>query len=262
MRKYKVTRKTKPTGNIVEFESAGKKKKKKRKLKTAVVVLIIAAVITFLLSPVFNIKYINVINNEKVSQNNILSLSSIKIGSNMFKVNIKETKERIKTIPYIQDANIFRNLKGEITISVTERQPAFYFKKGTGYLLSDKEGRYLEMLSKKPYGLASITGIDIGSGKLGEFVSEKYSNNLTSLINLLTEFKNLGIDSRVSEINIKNPDNLTFIFDGNKKIVMGKNFRTDYKLMMLKATIEEIAPSEKGTIDLSKEGKALFTPSE
>ena len=239
-----------------------KRKKKKRNFKGAVVILIIAAVITFLLSPVFNIKNINVTNNKKVSQSNIMALSGIKVGSNMFKLNIKDAKDRVKTIPYIEDANVFRNLKGEITISVTERVPAFYFKKGTGYLLSDKEGRYLEILSKMPEGLPNITGIDVGSGKLGEFVPEKYNTNLTALMNLLSEFKNLGIDNRVSEINIKNPDNLTFIFDGNKKIIMGKNFRTDYKLMMLKATIEEIAPSEKGTIDLSKEGKALFTPAE
>ena len=79
---------------------------------------------------------------------------------------------------------------------------------------------------------------------------------------LITEFKNLDMFERVSEINVKDSKNLIFMFDGNKKIIMGENYRTDYKLALLKSTIEELAPSEAGTIDLSSMGQVLSSPNE
>ena len=53
-----------------------------------------------------------------------------------------------------------------------------------------------------------------------------------------------------------------YVIDGNKNVITGGNYRLDYKLMMLEATVSELSRSEAGTIDLSTEGEALFTPDE
>ena len=70
------------------------------------------------------------------------------------------------------------------------------------------------------------------------------------------------LDIKRYVINIKDSGNVTFVIDGNKTVKTGGNYRLDYKLMMLEATISELAKSEAGTIDLSVEGQALFSPEE
>ena len=65
-----------------------KKKKIKRIMKlTALLLIIIGGIVFALVSPMFNIKEINVINCEQVSQDTIISLSQLKIGQNIFRYN-------------------------------------------------------------------------------------------------------------------------------------------------------------------------------
>ena len=245
---------------IIRIDRDKRLKKKKRRIKVAVILLVIAAIVTVMLSPVFNIKEIKVQGHSKVKAETVLSTCGIIENTNIFKINIKQSKTLVKSIPYVGEVHIYRKLPGKVTISITEREAICYVKNGTGYTLSDIDGRFLETVKKKPERIPEITGMEIKTIKVGNTFGSEYKENIASLNELVGEFKNLEIYERVSQINIKDSKNLTFMFDGNKKVLMGENFRTDYKLMMLKATIEEIAPSEAGTIDLSKEGRALFTP--
>ena len=87
-------------------------------------------------------------------------------------------------------------------------------------------------------------------------------NEITAMDELLAELMEHGLLDRSSVINFKNPNNVTFVIDGNKTVKTGGNYRLDYKLMMLEATISELAKSEAGIIDLSIEGEALFSPEE
>ena len=89
-------------------------KKKKRRLKilkwTSIFVLILVAITLFLLSDIFNIKEIKVINNSKVSTEEIKALSTLQINENMFKFLKISVEERIKQNPYIETVDIHRKL--------------------------------------------------------------------------------------------------------------------------------------------------------
>lgn len=98
--------------------SKGKKqnisKKKKKRLKiikwTSLFVLMTAAVTLFLLSDIFNIKAIKVINNSKISAQEIKELSTLQENENMFKFIEMSVVEKIKQNPYIESADIRRKL--------------------------------------------------------------------------------------------------------------------------------------------------------
>ena len=96
--------------NKVEKEEAQRKKitkqeKKRRKrikkikffLKIFLLVGIIAGSITFALtSPIFNIKDIKVINNNKIPTDTVISLSGLKTDENIFKFYKKSIIQKIK----------------------------------------------------------------------------------------------------------------------------------------------------------------------
>ena len=57
---------------------------------TSLIIIIIGGVIYALLSPMFNIKTINVVGNSKISSDEIISLSKIELEKNMFQHSKKE----------------------------------------------------------------------------------------------------------------------------------------------------------------------------
>lgn len=86
----------------------------KKRLKTIkwimLVILILGAISLFLLSDFFNIKEINVLNNNKVTKEEIINLSNLKTNENMFKFMKIKVVDQIKKNPYIEDAIIHRKL--------------------------------------------------------------------------------------------------------------------------------------------------------
>ena len=89
-------------------------KKKKQRLKilkwTSLFVLIVGGIALFLLSDLFNIQEIKVLNNNKISAQEIKNLSSLQINQNMFKFLEISVNEKIKQNPYIENAKIHRRL--------------------------------------------------------------------------------------------------------------------------------------------------------
>ena len=62
------------------------------------------------LSDIFNIKEIKVLNNSKISTQDIKNLSGLQVNQNMFKFLEISVGKKIKQNPYIQDVRIRRKL--------------------------------------------------------------------------------------------------------------------------------------------------------
>lgn len=100
--------------NIPKGKKQNISKKKKKRLKilkwTSLLILGTVAVTLFLLSDLFNIKEIKVINNNKITSQEIRELSTLQVNENMFKFLKVSIVEKIKQNPYIESANIRRKL--------------------------------------------------------------------------------------------------------------------------------------------------------
>lgn len=249
-------------GKIISINRREIRRRKRRAARIRFICLLAAvSVITFLMTPVFNIKWIDVTGNEKTTFGQVVKSSGIQYDQNIFRLNIKKSKDEIKKLPYVDTVKIARHLPGGVMFKITERVPVACVKFGTGYAYLDKEGRLLELAESHP-GIPEIQGISLKKQKIGDILKDTLPNEITAMDELLATLAEHGLLERTSVINIKNSNNVTFVIDGNKTVKTGGNYRLDYKLMMLEATISELAKSEAGTIDLSIEGEALFSPEE
>ena len=90
-------------------------KKKKAILKIVkvltLIIVIIGVSIYVALSPLFNIKEINVTGNSKLSKEEIISLSELKTDENTFKVSKKNIKNKVKANAYIENVKIEKRTK-------------------------------------------------------------------------------------------------------------------------------------------------------
>lgn len=247
---------------IININRREIKRRKRRAARIRFICLLAAvSVVAFLMTPVFNIKWIDVKGNEKTSFGQIVKSSGINYEQNIFRLNIKKSKDEIKKLPYVDTVRIARHLPGGVMFKITERVPVACVKYATGYALLDKDGRLLETTDTKS-NLPEIQGINVKNQKIGTILKDSLPKEIAAMDELLASLTEYGLINRISVINIKDSGNVTFVIDGNKTVKTGGNYRLDYKLMMLEATISELAKSEAGTIDLSVEGQALFSPEE
>ena len=102
----------KTTVQKTKKQTVSKKKKKRLKIIkwTSLFVLLGGAITLFLLSDIFNIKEIKVINNSKITSQEIKELSGLQVDENMFKFLEMSVVEKIKQNPYIESVDIHRKL--------------------------------------------------------------------------------------------------------------------------------------------------------
>ncbi len=243
---------------IKERRKLKKQQKKKKGAFKATVFLIVVAILVLMLTPIFTIEWFEVSGNTKVSDNQILQISELEMGDNLFRFNVKKTKDKIRTISYIDEIKILRWFPSGVKIEVTERIPVASLVTKSGYLNVDKKGVIIEGVKKTT--LPVIENIKTTTLKVGNTLKEKETAQIDRLKEVTEIIKQFDISERLTEFGIDKYGNFKFVIDGNKNVVLGEEVRLDYKLKMLKSVVDELSPTEEGTIDLSKEGQALYSP--
>ena len=119
----KTVSKSKPVKKTQTAKNNKKPKKKNIKLKIVKWIFLLAilttAIILFMLSSVFNITNITVTNNNKISEQEIISLSGLTKNENMFKVLNKKVEESIEQNPYIENVKITKTISGTVNLEVS-----------------------------------------------------------------------------------------------------------------------------------------------
>ena len=135
----------------------GIKPKKRRKLRVKFILksLLVISLIVFSFFYVQNIKIKNIYikGNTLTKDHEIIEKAGIKNYPKLYKLNIKNAKENIKTLPLIDDVKVKRNIFGKITIEVVESKILFYYKYNEKFITSS--GNSIEN-NNKYYGYPSL----------------------------------------------------------------------------------------------------------
>ncbi len=244
---------------IIQIRDRNRRRKKNRRIAFGVILLLIGVMLAMLLLPCFNIKYIDVKGNEKVSQALLTEKSGVEYEDNIFKVNIKKAKKQVEKIPYVKNVRIKRKLPNIVTIEVEERKPIAAIPAGEGFVLIDIEGRFLEKVQENK--LPVIEGLKVKLQE-GNYLGDENPNFVLNFKSLLECMKENSIKERITNYKVDKNDEITFVIDGTKTIILGEKTNTEYKLILLEAAINELPPTQKGTINLTTEGQALYSPEE
>lgn len=240
--------------NIQKKHDNKKKKKKaykKNKRKKVIIAMlsittmIIALAIMALLTPTFNIQEIKVEGNNKVTTSNIINLSRLKLGQNIFKNNKKSIEQYIKENTYIEKVEVTRKIPSTILLRVEERKAAYQVKLISSYVYIDKNGYILES-GEKQENIISLEGLAtpeevLLNGKQLEQIDLKKLSKIVKLEEILVDLE--GINLSDVKINIKNENNfIIFLNNENKKIYIGDLSDLSNKMLYIKKILE----NEKG----------------
>ena len=220
------------------------KKKKRIKLMlkfTALLIIIIAGIIFALVSPIFNIKEIDVSNNEQIKTETIVSLSQLNLGQNIFKFNKNKVNKNIKTNAYIESAEIKRKLPNKVQIQIEERKKEYNVEFLNGYAYINNQG-YILQISEEKQALPTIQGISTPDEQIveGNRLNSEDLEKLEVVIQIMNICKNYELDSKITNIDISTKDEYTLYLEEEKKtIYLGDKSNLSNKMLYVQVIIEE-----------------------
>lgn len=232
-------------------EPKNRKKKNKKGLSiiiTFILIILILATYLFCRSDYFLIDNIEVLDNHRLTEKEVLELSNIERGSNIFYQDLKSPTEKIIQRPYIKDVKISRKLPDTIIIEVIERTPLAIIISSHGeFFKIDKDKVCLEKIDKVSRNeLPMITGIEV-------------TNNISPGKNITAEGISVGIETArilwnhhnaqdyFNEIRVLDENNIVLYTFEDIEIRFGdiNNMRNKFELFK---SVYEIK-KEKGKLD-------------
>ena len=189
----------------------------------------------------FAVTTVRVENNLRLLPGEVLALSDIEQGSNIFDLDLDMIGGKIEENPWVASARVERVFPNEVTIRIEERQPQAIVRLGTLYYV-DVYGEIFKMLDagdRLDYPL--ISGID---RELLLDKPEQARELLLVALGLLTELAERRVFSldQVSELRITPQEGITlYTYRGGVPVRFGQNgYRT--KLDRLERIYRELQP--------------------
>ncbi len=231
-------------GNVSRVE----RKTKKRRFGIIIFLLLfILALFLFvsLKTDLFNITQIQVSGNKKTPEDKIVKASGTIKNENIFKLNIKSIKKNIKSLPYIKEVKIKRELPNKILINVKEREERIMMSYVGSLIYLDEEGYILSIEDEKKEEVCpELIGPKIRKLELGdnlfdshdEFKSIKGFINLSNDINILETF---------NKIDVSDENNIVVQLKNGTKVVFGDFNNIKYKLSFLDSILKDMDEKKK-----------------
>lgn len=174
--------------------------------------IMVFACIAFMHSSYFSITKVSVEGNKYLTESQILDLSRIKTGINIFSLKTNEIANSIKTNCWVENVTIARELPTKVVIKIKERSPLVTVPIDQRFINLDKHGVILSSDVLCQDNLPLVTGIKV-SGNLtaGRVIQSKELLNVLSALNMLSS----TTLAKISEVNLQQKDNLfIYMLDG------------------------------------------------
>ena len=239
-----------------------KKKKIKKVLKwITLFFLIIGGIVFALVSPIFNINEIQVIDNSQISTDTIISLSQLQLGQNIFRFKSSKVKDDVKTNPYVESIKIQRIFPSKVEITIKERQKNYNVEFLNGYAYINNQGYILE-ISEQKLELPVILGVSTEQEQIvaGNRLNTQDLEKLGTVIQIMNICRNYQIDDKVTNIDIKDKDNYILYLENEKKTInLGNESNLSNKMLYVSTILKENEGKE-GTIYVDGDINNNFKP--
>lgn len=127
----------------------------RRRLRRLVGLVVAAAValtaVIVLESPVLDVDRVTVAGARATSQEAILEAAGIGVGSPILLADLEEAEAAIEGLPWVEEAQVSRDLPGSIQVDLVERTAAAVVAHGTTAVLVDPDGHVLSGADPSTY---------------------------------------------------------------------------------------------------------------
>ncbi len=192
---------------------------------------------------------VTVEGNRYLTDVEVMKAVALPMGENMFKLDLEQATERLKSMDWVERVFIERRLPSSLLISIRERKPVALLDNGTLYGV-DREGRVLSpssaLLSED---LPLISGVSLKADAVGTTgMAEELKPALDFFSFLKRKDKVLSAD--VSEVNLSDKEALKVTFIDGIQATFEPPV-TEHELNRMALVLSDLNQKEKraGTMD-------------
>jgi len=224
--------------------------RRKRRFGVFVAFTIIAFVaVAVLISPLFEIRQIEIIGNSTICAEDILGRSQLAEGQNMLAFSAGNVRTQVNQLPFVQTVSVVREFPDRVVISISERTPIANIRvaHSATYLLIDDSGMVLESASGPAPALPVAVGIDFTSFAVGEYLvveDDLIFRDMLRLYRLFTRY-----DFFPDIVDMSDPTDIVFHTEF-LNIFFGSMSDMDRKIQYISAIKAQFAPEARGFIEI------------
>lgn len=246
-----------------------KKRKIKNKARNVLFTLIgitafLAIGITLSLTIFFNITDINVTGSNIYSAEEIVQLSTIEVGENLFLIDTKECIEKLtESLPYIYEVKITRKLPSTLNVEVTDATPFIAIDNyDYTYILTDDRLKVLEVAAaEKPADAITMTDTAVSTANPGYLLGFEEEETAECVTSLIEAIKAVNM-TEATAITCIDKNNNFIVYDNRITFKLGSCNNLEGKINRGLAVCDELNNHNdkiKGTINLSVDKQSYFT---
>lgn len=225
------------------------------------VLIVIAAMV---MTEMFRITDIRVVGNSVVPAEEIIRLSGVKKGGNILALSDDRIAEAISGNRYLKLVCVEHD-NHIVTLQVYEREAAAFTVVRGIYYVMDRWGMVLEEYADEGSMAAHLIRADklnVHSCIVGKQLSLYDEGVMDAYIQLMLEFKAMGITDEIKELYLDDLDNISLSTRSGYFVRMGDETYLHGKLRSMTLVMEELQNRgyQGGTIDVSVREKPTYSP--
>ncbi|MBI2870343.1 MAG: FtsQ-type POTRA domain-containing protein [Candidatus Omnitrophica bacterium] len=199
-------------------------------------------------SPVFAITQIAVQGAQTLTPEEVLALTSVRKGENLFAVRLNEVRREIERAPSIRQATIRRVLPGTLAILVDQRQPVAQVRSGYYYLVDENGFVIPPVLEQPDPTLPILENLDFSRrrARMGQHYESERLARALALLGAVKQVR-LPFEGRVQSVDAQDVKQLSFLVEPGVRVRTG-DAGLENKLGLLNEVYDEI----KGELDRIK----------
>lgn len=191
----------------------------------------------------FNIASIVVSGCEKYTEDEIIEISKIELGMNLYSASKAQIRENISELPYIEKVEIFKEYPSTLSIKVTERNGKYvaYAKDSSQYVKVDSNGYILEVINvaniSEDIILFGINFEDII--ELGQKITDMELKKVITYEKIKKIYDDQKINQKITSVEFKNT-NVILSLNDKLNVILEDNSELEYKISLLDTILKEL----------------------
>lgn len=230
-------------------------------LRLATVVAVVFA-LTFGISIFFRVETVSVSGTKLYTAWDVMQASGIKEGDNLLGLAKAKAGGRISAaLPYVESVRIGIQLPGTVNIEITESEVLYAITdQNGGWWLVTASGSVVEQAAQGS-GYTQILGVKLDAPQEGkpavaaEMAAQedtiRDSDRLTLALAIAKNLELNGIIGDVASMNVENTGSIELWYGEQYLVKLGDTSRLDYKIVCLKAAVEQMKDYRRGVLDIS-----------
>ena len=184
-------------------------------------------------STYFSTSQISVSGFNRLSRQQIIDHADIYTGKNIFSINLATTRKRLLAHPWIQEAEVSREIPSGLAIHIKEYEPLAIIDMNHRFLIDRSGTIFKEWDENDPADLPVIAGLNISDLKVGDGPFSRPFSAIMSVLNLGQKDNSTIPIDKINRIDVDRDIGLTlYMKNRTGEIHLGyHDYPSKYKLL-------------------------------